>query len=135
MNRRRLRRYHKDIFFPVWYETSLENFIGKISESGPISFSYHSVGKMISYVGEYGTVLWKKFSKIITNNVLDKQKIFEFYSDANTEVKKACFRYPIENLPVDLIMVISDTGVVITVYLTNREDNHESMNRNLYDRK
>jgi hypothetical protein len=131
-SKNKLKRYHRNIFFPEIAEESLDFYINSLMDSGPITFSYHSVDKIISSVSEYGIVLWKCFSRIISNKFLSKEKIFEFYCDKFNETKKACFRFPLESFPVDLILVISNNGVVITVYLSNRDDNHDSINRNLY---
>lgn len=132
---RKLNRYHQDIYFPELFNESIEEFISGIIETGPMTFSLHSVDKLIISVNEYGMYLWKNFINIVRNNLLNKKNVFEYYTDKENNIKKACFRYAIKNLPIDLIIVVSDAGVIITVFPINSNDTHNTLNKNLYTKE
>lgn len=128
---KKLDRFHKDIFFPEWYSESINEFLGEISSSGPMTFSLHSVEKVVDLVENYGKKALEEFSKVIRNNILEEEKVFEFYSKSR-KITKACFRFSLGNFPIDIIIVISSGGVIITVYLTDRDDNHKTLNKKPY---
>lgn len=133
MSQRKLSRFHRDIFFPDWHGEALEQFLESLTKGGAITFSLHSLEKCVDYSHEYGIRLVKCIAQIVKKDSLSLENIFEFYS-VEKRVKKACFRFSFEDFPVDLIVVISEDGVVITVYDTNREDSHLSMDKRLYER-
>lgn len=131
MNNKKLKRYHKDIFFPKNSDEILSNYVDSITKNRAITFSLHSVEKIVDYCVLYGKNLLKYLIKAVKSNHISADKIFEFYSYGDT-VKKACFRYSFEDFPVDIILVISSDSVLITVYITNKDDTHNSMNKSLY---
>lgn len=134
MPRRNLDRYHRDVLFPQWYETSLNIFIRAVRSHGSITFSLHALEKTIEYSFEYGRTMFKFLLRSVRRNSLDPNSVFEFYA-SDEEIHRACFRYSFEEFPVDLVLVISADGVVVTVFVINKTDNHTTLNRNLYVRK
>ncbi len=132
-SRKRLKRFHRDIYFPDWGKQSLNYYLGEILHNGSLTFSLHALEKIVDYSFDYGKNLFKYLVKVVDRKNFDIENVFEFYSNGET-VKKACFRYSFSDFPVDLIAVISSDGVVITVYVTNKGDNHTTFDKNLYER-
>lgn len=133
MKTKKLKRYHKDIFFPKNSEEMLDTYLEDMGECGSITFSLHSVEKIVDYCVLYGKNLLKYLLKSVRRDSINIDNVFEFYS-SNGMVKKACFRYSFEEFPVDIILVISADAVVITVYVANKKDTHTSMNKALYEK-
>lgn len=132
---KRIFRYHKDLLFPSFLEESFKVFYEKVYETGPLTFSAHSVYKLFEYVKEYGTFFLKKVDIILKAGPLERENLFEFYADKSGNIIKACFRYSIENLPIDIVFVVAENATIITVYTTDKGDSHEFLNKNLYVRK
>lgn len=129
-HRKRLKRYHRDIFFPDWTEVSVKRFIDGILSGKSITYSLHATEKLIDYSILFGkTVLLKALRQV----PLELGNIFEFYA-VGEEIKKACFRFSFDEIPVDLTLVISTDGVVITLYVSNKGDNHTTLDKKLYER-
>ena len=129
---KRVDRFHKDIFFPSSYESSMKTFVEEIVALGPLTFSRHAIEKVVDYTFEYGKNFFQQFIKTVSRNSLDPEKVFEYYAAKTGKITKACFRYTFDEYPVDIIMVISANGVVITMYVANKNDNHSTLNKNLY---
>lgn len=131
---RKLKRYHRDICFPDWYDEAMNDFLKTAVVKRSRVFSFHALEKIIDYCFEYGRVLMKFVDKSIKNNSMTKEQVFEFYH-RNGEIKKACFRVSPKEFPMDIILVLSRDGTVITLYLTNKGDDHATLNRKLYEQK
>ncbi len=128
--RKNMKRYHRQIYFPEWAEESIQKYLKKVLSNTPITYSLHAVDK----ITEFCWVSGKSFVMDSLRNVsLQEDKIFEFYASGE-EIKKACFRFSAEDFPVDFILVVSEDGVVITLYVINQGDNHSTLNKNLYER-
>lgn len=130
----KLLRFHRSIFFPDWAEKSMEVYLEKILARGNIVFSVHSVEKVVQYSFEYGKQLFKFLLKSLKREGLEASLVFEFYA-VDEEIRKACLRFSFDGFPVDLILVISTDGTIITVFTSNKEDNHSTLNVKLYERK
>lgn len=130
---KKLKRYHRQLFFPKWYEDSLEEYFNGVRAVGQITFSLHAVEKAQEYGFEHGRKFIKTMSKAIREDVLREPSVFEFYATGQ-EIRKACFRVSVPEFPVDLVLVISADGVVVTVFVTNKGDNHDTLNAGLYER-
>lgn len=128
------KRYHIHIFFPGWAEKSLEEFTAKSSSSRSIVFSLHALEKIIDASFDYGKSLYKYLLKSMKSGMLNSSNIFEFYARGE-EVRKACYRISFNEFPVDIVLVLSADGVVITLYTINKGDFHDTLNPNLYERK
>ena len=129
---KRVSRFHREIFFPANYDSSMKTFVEEIMSLGPLTFSLHSIEKIVDYSFEYGKNFFQYLVKTVRRNSLDPEKVFEFYSGKDGKITKACFRYTFDEFPVDIIMVVSANGVVITMYISNKGDNHATLNKNLY---
>lgn len=140
MNKKtRLKRFHKNIFFPEWSDRALKVYRDGLVKEGKITFSVHALEKLIIYTLDYGKVLSQALIDAIRKKskngfeFFNTKNVFEFYSVGET-IKKACYRHSFGEIPVDLILVISSEGVVITAYVTGKNDKHTTLNKNLYER-
>lgn len=128
----KLLRYHKDVYFPLWSYNSIRVFWDKMIEEKVILFtSYHAKKKMDRMKGKYRSAT----KKIMADGFFSEENlkyIFEFYANDKKVVKKICVRMPLIDGEVDIIIVISAIGKVITVYLNNNFDNHNELDRSLY---
>lgn len=131
--KKKLKRYHRGIYFPPWAKESINEFLKNQRTQKSIVFSIHSVDKVVLEVLHYGKYLMEFLFKSIRKNSLKYENIFEFYS-YEKEIQKICFRISYPEFPVDLIFVISAEGTVITFYTTNKGDNHDSLDVNLYEK-
>jgi len=131
---KKLKRYHSEIYFPNWTNKSFVTFVDGIHAHGSITFSLHAVERAWEYGVDYGRNLIKFLSRTIREDVLKNGSIFEFYA-TDEEIHKACFRISSEDSPVDLVLVISSDGVVVTVFVIKKDDNHSTLDENLYERK
>jgi hypothetical protein len=129
-----LKRYHKDVYFPDWASTSLKGFAKGVQIHGSIAFSLHALEKVVDYGTEYGKKFVKFLVKTIRQGILKTDNVFEFYAE-DTGIKKACFRISSSEVPVDLVLVISADGVVVTAFVINKGDNHTTLDEKMYERK
>ena len=133
MSKKKQKRYHSEIYYPSWAETSLNAFIAELRAKKALNFSVHSIVKIVQYSFDYGKQLLKYLLKSINVQSLSSGTVFEFYSFGE-RISKACFRVSFNEFPVDLVLVISADGTVITVFTTNKHDNHDSLNVELYEK-
>ncbi len=131
---KKLKRYHRDIYFPDWSQVSLEEFVGGIHSKGPVVCSLHAVENILRDCFQYGKRLFTYLMKSVRKTSFGIESIFEFYA-VDREVKKACFRFSFERFPVDLVLVISADGTIITSFTTNHGDNHSTLDGSLYERR
>lgn len=122
-------KFHRDVFFPEWTESRLNTFCEKLSQIRLIN-SYHTNKK----ISKLSRSLKRVISQIIsgldfTNNYYEN--MFEFVSRGG-EIKKVCYRFPVPNMSLDIILVISASGRVVTVYINKDSDNHKSLDRSNY---
>jgi hypothetical protein len=70
-----------------------------------------------------------RFIKIVR---LEPEQIFEYYLDDKTrEPIKLCYRINY-NGDIDLILVVSNTKNLITIYINSKDDGHETLKKELY---
>ena len=130
-----MKRYHKNILFPEWVNSSFERFRTTIYNSGPLSFSSHSLNKIIGYVGDYGKIVFMdSINNILKSGAVTEKLMFEFYAN-DRDIVKGVFRYILPGLPIDLVMVISVNCTIVTVYIVNKDDSHLDLRKDLYVRK
>lgn len=126
----KLKRFHKDVFYPEWSDNSIDEFT-KPLDGNPLILSYHANRDKYRYLPRrYKRIIRNILETVKLNNY--KDTIFEFYSDGNNRIKKACFRFPTD-VESDIIMVISSTGKVVTIFLNRNFDPKISLDRNLYE--
>lgn len=128
-----IRRYHRDIYFPDWFQDSFAGYTRGLRERGPLSFSFHAVDKILEQCHSYGRILFKYLTKTCNKSSLDSDKVFEFYT-VGKEIRKVCFRFSFDKSPVDIVLVISKEGNVVTVYTINKGDKHQTLDKSLYEK-
>jgi len=130
----KLKRYHIDIYCPEWSRNSILSF-SKSLEGIKLRLSFHAKNKIRSMKRKY-RVPTKATLKIINlSDELYMDYIFEFYANYKNQVKKVCYRIPIKDLDSDLIIVVSSSGKIVTVYLNNNFDGHHALKEELYEKK
>lgn len=128
----KIQRFHREVFFPDWFDKSSVAFMSEVSRNSPLTFSFHAVEKISTYLQEYGRYFLQYISLVIKKEYIQKDKIFEFYSTKDGVITKACLRHSFDEFPMDIITVVSHDSVIISVYITNKNDTHRSMNKRLY---
>jgi hypothetical protein len=129
-----LKRYHRECFFPEWSEESLNIFLKLIRRKNGLSISIHCLEKIINYCFQYGRQMLKYLLKSVRKASFTSSGVFEFYA-VEQEIKKICVRFSFEEFPVDLILVISADGTIITVFTANKGDKHDSLDLELYEKE
>jgi hypothetical protein len=132
---KRILRYHKQVLLPSWFDDAFEEYKSCVYKTGPLAFSAHSVYKLVDYISEYGRAFLRKLEEILVAGAIQKELAFEFYADKDNIVQKMCFRYTLENSPVDIILVIARDCTIITIYTTEVGNMHDSINKKAYVRK
>jgi len=130
---KRLKRFHRDIYYPPWAEESLNSFIEAIRKNSSTVFSPHSVEKVVKYSFRYGSELLKYLLKSIRKTSLVNSLVFEFKAKDQI-IQRACFRFTFEQFPVDLVLVISSDGTIVTVFTINKGDNHSTLDTTVYEK-
>jgi len=120
-----MNRYHKDIYIPVKIKEGLKAFNDNLNR---LKWRYtpHSIDNIKNRCYDIDSML-----KFINNLILDNKNIFEVYSQDNI-INKVCYR--IEYITCDIILVIDNTKTIITIYANAKNDNHITLNKNLYAR-
>jgi hypothetical protein len=131
----KIKRFHKNIYFPDNIEKYINDFVSTVNKNGPLTLSVHATEKLIDLTLDFGKSLFKDYVSIIRSNILVPNNIFEFYWYKSGEIVKACFRNSFRDFPVDIITVISNTGNIITVYSTRKNDQHSTMDVALYEKR
>lgn len=126
-------RYNRAVFFPEWSTDSITVFLETLRKNNGVCVSIHSVEKIVNYCFQYGRQMLKYLLKSVRKASFTPANVFEFYA-VDGEIKKACLRFSFDEFPVDLVLVISADGTVITVFTTNKGDNHDSLDVELYER-
>ena len=128
-------RYHREVFFPSDFKELFKEYYDVIYAKGPLTFSLHSVVKLSDYITKYGTEFLTGISKVIISGALVEEGVFEFYTNKEGIIEKACIRYSIKDIPVDIVLVISRSGVIITCYTINKDDTRNELDKRMYVKK
>lgn len=132
-SKKKLKRYHKGFYFPPWAKDSINDFLSKRMSQKSVVFSIHAVDKIVEESFHYGKYLMGFLFRSVKKTSMKFENVFEFYA-YDKEIKKVCFRLSYPEFPVDLIFVISSEETVITFYTTNKGDNHDSLDKDLYEK-
>lgn len=129
----KLKRYHKDIYCPEWFNNSIDEFTKNL-EGKQLVCSFHATKKYQSFSRLYKKVIRDLLRTI--NLELIKEYIFEFYSNDKNELKKVCYRFPLrDELGSDIIFVISSNAKIVTIFLNRYFDPHVSLDSDLYEKE
>jgi len=114
-------RFHKDIYFPdIVKIEKLNELLNKKSWK----FSSHCLENL-----KYRAIDNASILNHIKNLKLDAKNVFEYYLFGN-EIEKLCYRIPYSHS--DIILVVSRYKSIITIYLNSKNDNHETLKKELY---
>lgn len=117
-----MNRYHKTIYFPNI--ENLKTFNDNINAK-TWQYSKHCLENI-----KYRFLDIEKLLIFIKNLTLKTDNIFEYYLIDN-EIDKACYRIKYQK-NIDIILVISSEKNLITIYINQENDNHETLKKNLY---
>jgi hypothetical protein len=130
---KKLSRFHEQVYFPSWADSSIKKFLEGLNSRSSVLFTLHSVERVALYNKRYGRKLLKFLAKSVKRGSFKSSQIFEFYSK-NETIKKACFRLSFDGFPVDLVLVISADATIITIFPVNKDDFHDSLDLELYEK-
>lgn len=121
-----MERYHKKVHFPVEDSNRLESFTDSLN-SGSLNYSSHCLDNIKHRAIDLEGVLL-----FIKNSLkFDCGQIFEYYKAEGDIIEKVCYRANYGGF-IDLILVIGKGRKIVTIYLNSAEDNHETLNNQLY---
>ena len=128
-------RYHREVFFPSDFKELFKEYYDVIYAKGPLTFSLHSVVKLSGYMGDYGKLFLFAINEIVTEGALEIDGVFEFYTNKEGFIEKSCIRYSFKDAPVDIVLVISRSGVIITCYTIDKNDTRNELDKRMYVKK
>lgn len=130
----KLKRFHSDIFFP---ENTRENILrfGEYLKGIKLKYSYHALVKLSRLKNKEKKAIHLMIRNFDVSNEDNHRYIFEFYASKEMEVKKVCFRVPLPEIDSDVILVISSTARIVTLYINNNPNNHRDLNLSLYEKE
>ena len=131
---KKLLRYHIDIFVPDWARESILEFC-KILSQNKLKYSYHATNKLRGMKKEYKLAIKNLIKNLDLGDEINLDYIFEFYTNKDNITKKVCYRFPLKELESDVILVISSTGKVVTIYLNGNHDKHRSLKIENYEKE
>lgn len=116
-------RYHKKVFFPSEHLTEINRLTERLNS---LNFkpSSHCLDNLKHRIIDIKALLL--FIKALR---LNPSEVFEYYTEEK-EIFKLCYR--INWNESDLILVLSKDKEIITIYLNSKEDNHETLKKELY---
>jgi len=120
-------RYNKKVYIP---ETDIPklNALTDILNGKNWRYSSHAIDNV-----KYRTYNVKDTLLFIKGVKLEAENIFEYYTEADA-ITKICYRIPYIN-GMDLIIVISATKELITIFINSKDDLHYTLDKNIYTQK
>jgi len=116
-----INRYHKKVYFPDTKELSALN--DKLNSLNWL-YSVHALDNL-----KYRVINTFALLSYIKELKLNKDNIFEYYKEGNF-ISKVCYRINFKEY--DFILVLSENKEIITIYLNACDDEHLTLNRQLY---
>lgn len=129
-----LRRFHKEVYFPDWANDEIAKF-SRLLSGVKLIYSYHANEKLRKTKARFRRAIKEYITKL---NITDEdllQYIFEFYTNKDNIVKKVCYRIPFKELEIDVIIVISSSSKIVTIYINNNFGDYSPLNSNLYEKQ
>lgn len=130
----KLKRFHTEIYCPEWTRIGVFRF-SRLLLGIKLKPSFHAKNKIKRMKRKYRVATKELVSGLNIGKDIYLDYAFEFYANNDNVVKKVCYRIPLKELDSDLILVISSTGKIVTVYLNNNFDGHYNLKRELYERE
>lgn len=119
-----VKRYHVALYFPAGAQEALSAFVQRVNGLN-WNFTCHSFERIKEKAQDV-----EKVGLFLKGLELTKESAFEYYEE-NGRIIKAVFRLPY-NSEKALILVVSDTKNIVTVYLNNIKDNHKTLDPKKY---
>lgn len=129
----KLHRFHIDVYCPEWARESLLNFSNML-KGYKLVCSYHATRKYKLLSRTYKKAVKTLLENLDISDEMNLDYVFEFYADNNNFIKKVCYRFPQTEVESDIILVISSTGKVVTMFLNRNFDPQISLNKELYEK-
>ena len=120
-----MNRYHVKVYIPQNDKFELGIFT-EIIDNMSWRYTTHTLDNL-----KYRTIDIKSVLYCIKMYILNTDDIFEYYKDDAGNIIKVCYRIHY-TAGTDLILVISDKKEIITIYTNERNDDHITLNKNLY---
>ena len=119
-------RYHKDVFYPQGADDKIDALCYRLNAMN-WGYTAHCLNNARLRIMNLEQLLY-----FIKNDLkLAGDDIFEFYTDDRGNIEKLCFRIEFSKV-YDIILVISSQKEIITIYINEKNDNHETLKRGLY---
>ena len=115
-------RYHRKIYFP--HIDKLRELNNKLNIKA-WKYSVHALENVKYRIADIENML-----NFIKNITLEENQIFEYYKLYNN-IEKLCYRIAYDNT-FDIVLVLSNDKSIITIYLNNKDDNHDTLKKELY---
>lgn len=120
-------RFHKKVYIPKEDFKRLQDMTCQLNKLN-WQYSKHCLNNL-----KWRSYNIKDILLYIKNLTLDYKDIFEYYID-NKNIVKICYRVNYIN-GLDLILVVSNRKEIITIYINTSNDDHITLNKNLYIQK
>lgn len=130
----KLRRFHIDIYCPAWGRDSVIKFCESLNNK-KLVYSRHALKKIKSFKLKDRKVVKEFINSLNMGNELYLDYLFEFYTNKENEVRKACFRFPMRDMKFDLILVISCYGKLVTIYSNYDLSGRRVLNELIYEKR
>lgn len=119
-------RYHKQVYFPVDKQKDLELFAQALN-----TLSWHITAHVKAELIRKG-LLQQDFLQFIRDYQAKIDDCFEFYYDeTKKEIIECVYRVSYDKRQ-DVILCVSKDKSLITVYLNDKEDNHCTLKKYIY---
>lgn len=118
-----MKRYHRQVYFPAESKEQLNDFTERLNCLN-WTYSVHCLENI-----RYRTLEVEKLLKFIKGLTLCADDIFEYYQEQ--EIEKVCYRIPYIK-GIDIILVVSKIKNIITIYMNEARDKHETLNNSVY---
>lgn len=119
-----MQRYHKQVYFPIAHNQAITALVAGLNAKD-WSYSQHCLDNLDNRDIGYK----KAILEFIKDLEIKEESIFEYYY--NNGIEKIVCRIPFDNM-VDIILVISNSKNIITIYTNDNFDKHYTLNKGLY---
>ena len=120
------KRYHKKIYIPDNIKSQFNGFTDNLNTKKWV-YSRHCLDNL-----KYRCYDIKEILSFIKGLILKSNNIFEVYADDKNKIEKLCYRVEYNNF--DIILVINKDKKIVTLYTNTKNDEHITLNKNLYCR-
>ena len=120
-----MERYHVKIGFKQEHIKKLEDFTNRLNGLS-WKYSAHSIDGL-----NYRAVDVEGLLRYIKGVQLTAGAIFEYYAEGS-EIIKVCYR--VNYGAIDIILVLNEDKLIVTIYLNSATDSHYTLKKNIYCR-